>query len=293
MEILSKRQVKVLDISTEIATSECNKIGFVSKSMVTASMPHARVKNNQYVRKNNNYTLTILGNADCGGLPYGTYPRLILMWIVTEVSQKKAREITLGKNLSDFMYKLGILVTGGKFGTINRFKDQMKKLFSSTISLLYEDKIQRKFVSVNMSIVDQAEIEMDDDLYGSKIIVSESFYKEILKSSIPIDLRAVSALKDSSLALDIYFWLTFRFSYLSETLILTFDNLFVQFGVGYRRTSHGKYEFKRKFTKQLKKVLAVYHYAKVKVNGNELILEPSFTHVNRRSIKNMLPGYKK
>lgn len=42
-------------------------IGFVCRSMVSASMPHSRVKGDKYRRKSHNFTLEITGNDDAGG----------------------------------------------------------------------------------------------------------------------------------------------------------------------------------------------------------------------------------
>ena len=122
------------------------------------------------------------------------------------------------------------------------------------------------------------------DAFKSKIFLSEFFYEEILKAPIPIDIRAINALKDSSLALDIYFWLTYRLSYLKNPLELSFDNLQIQFGGDYSNTAQGRYEFKRKFIIQLKKVLTIYQDAKIKVHEDGLSIRPSCTHIAKSKL---------
>ena len=50
--------------------------------------------------------------------------------------------------------------------------------------------------------------------FNSVVVLSAEFYDELVAHAVPIDLRALKALKSSPLALDIYSWLTYRMSYL-------------------------------------------------------------------------------
>ena len=68
------------------------------------------------------------------GLPFGAYPRLLLAWLTSEVVKTKSPTLVLGPTLSGFMNELGLLPTGGRWGTIGRLRDQMRRLFSSSIS---------------------------------------------------------------------------------------------------------------------------------------------------------------
>ena len=281
----STNQLKFINVAGSIAQDQPDNIGFICRTMVAASMPHSKVTSLQYKRTNNNFTLSIIGNEEAGGIPYGTYPRLILSWLSTEVVRTRSREIVLGQSLSSFMRELGLGVSGGKWGTICRFREQLKRLFTSHITFTYHDKIQGRWVSTNLNIADKTELfwnptKIDQvDVFKSKIFLSEFFYEEILKAPIPIDIRAINALKDSSLALDVYFWLTYRLSYLKNPLELSFDSLQTQFGGDYSNTAQGKYEFKRKFIVQLKKVLAIYQNAKIKIHENGLSIRPSHAHI--------------
>jgi hypothetical protein len=282
---LSKIQSKLLEAAIKIHQDSSDEIGFVCRSMVSASMPHSKIKGLYYKRESNKFKLVITGNEDAGGVPYGTYPRLILSWLSGEIVKRKSREIVLGESLSDFMKKLGLLVSGGRWGTVSRFKEQLKKLFSSIITCTYEDNKKGEWLTTNMTIADKAQIFWNPsnseslDLFNSKILIGEYFYEEVLKCPIPVDLRAINFLKDSSVALDLYFWLTYRMSYLSNSTLLSFTKLQEQFGAGYEDTPHGRYEFKRKFLHQLKKVLVIYPEAKIYLKENGLLLSPSPTHI--------------
>ncbi|MFO0524655.1 MAG: replication protein RepA [Alphaproteobacteria bacterium] len=288
--LLSKRNIRLIEIAEEIALNGPTDIGFVCRSMVSASMPHSKPIGFQYKRSSNNFTIAIVGNEAAGGIPYGTYPRLILSWLASEIVRTGSREIILGQSLSDFMKRLGLSVTGGRWGTINRFRDQLRKLFAAHISFSYEDRKLGKWIHASMNIADSSQIFWDPknpnqiDLFKSKVVVGESFFNEILKSPIPVDIRAINALKESSLALDIYFWATYRMSYLSSPIDLSFDKLQMQFGAGYNDTRQGKYEFKRKFLVQLKKVMTLYPKAKISITEGGLKLYPSPSHVSKKSV---------
>lgn len=68
------------------------------------------------------------------GLPYGPYPRLILTWAAPEGVRKQSRHIDWRLSLNALMAQLGIAshANGEKR---QRFKDQILRLFTATISL--------------------------------------------------------------------------------------------------------------------------------------------------------------
>lgn len=288
---LSGQSKKLYDAAIHIMQGDQIELGFICRTMVSASMPHSKVRGSQYKRQNNLFTLTIIGNDESGGIPYGVYPRLIMSWLITEVVKTRSREVVLGQSLSDFMKKLGLSVSGGQWGTISRLKAQLKRLFASHISCTYQDTKLGKWINTNMNIADKAQIFWDPnnpeqlDLFKSTITLGEGFYNEIIRAPIPIDITAINALKDSSLALDIYFWLTYRLNYLKTPVLIPFEKLLLQFGGGYSDTSHGHYEFKRKFLHQLQKVLFLYPEIKIELQDNNLRISPI-----RSSIKKMKTG---
>lgn len=73
------------------------------------------------------------------GLPYDSIPRLLMSWITTEAVKTKQRELILGRTFSEFIAELEMIPSGGRWGSITRLKDQMKKLFSASISCTYDD----------------------------------------------------------------------------------------------------------------------------------------------------------
>jgi Plasmid encoded RepA protein len=282
-EKISRQLRKIIEASDECLDRDKKSISYICRTMVSASIPHSRTHHQSYTRENNKNRITVIGNKDSGGIPYGVYPRLILTWLSTEIVKKQSKEIVLGRSLSDFMKSLDLCVTGGKWGTLSRFKEQMQRLFSCAILYSLKNEVDDTWIALNMTIVNQAVIKMDDvlnaNLFESKILINELFFEEVLRAPIPVDIRAVNALKDSSMALDIYFWLTYRMSYLKFQVDISFSKLQEQFGSGYTDTPHGRYEFKRKFLSQLSKVKVIYKDVNYKIYSDWLTLYPSKTHI--------------
>ena len=55
---LSLQQKRFYSAAIDIAQNDPDELGFVCRSMVFASIPHAKVRGLQYKRKNSNFTLT-------------------------------------------------------------------------------------------------------------------------------------------------------------------------------------------------------------------------------------------
>ena len=60
-------------------------------------------------------------------------------------------------------------------------------------------------------------------------------------------MLALKLLKRSPLALDIYFWLTYRMSYLQKDTLIPWEFLQMQFGAYYATDGRGPRDFKKKF----------------------------------------------
>jgi hypothetical protein len=109
--------------------------------------------------------------------------------------------------------------------------------------------------------------------------LSERFYSELVQHPVPIDLRAVRALRQSPMALDVYSWLTWRFYALSRRTQIPWEALQMQFGTEIKSIR----KFRQTFNDALKQVLTVYPAAKVEPTTSSLILLPSNTSIPRLS----------
>ena len=207
--------------------------GFMARMMALCSLPRTNPGNrHRYVRRNGPYTLVMSAGGLCK-LPYGNLPRLLIAWLCTEAVRTQSRELALGRSLSEFMRTLGVYSSAG--GVANRLRNQMDRLFSATVQLIYED--ERGKATVNSLIADSTEFWWnpkrpdESTLWESKIELSEKFFQEIISHPVPIDMNTLAALKRCALGLDLYLWLTYRMFTLRAPLRLPWRHLYHQFGL--------------------------------------------------------------
>jgi hypothetical protein len=271
---------EALAIEAESA-QDAGALGFMARAMVQATLPHKKVEGNEFERRNGNFTLSLLAPAKIG-LPYGSVPRLLLAWTTTEAVKTRSRELELGESMSGFMAELGLTPTGGVKGDITRLKNQTRRLFSATVTASYDD--DNKTADMGFRLADKSILwwhAKDPDqaaLWKSTVTLSEQFYREITEHPIPVDMRAIKALKRSPLALDIYCWLTYRASYAKRPSTIPWAALAMQFGSDYARLR----AFKEAFLAELRKVATVYAGAQFDVTDTGLVVKPSLPHITRK-----------
>ena len=254
-----------------------NNLGFMSRVLAQVSLPHSEpVKNTHiYQRKTGQITLSVIGSEF--GLPYGTYPRLLLAWICTEAIKKQNPVLHLGTNQTDFLKKLNISRAGS---TIAILKEQTNRLLNSSFRITYETEKskanQRFFLAEN-------DIEFWDPHSGdweTYLTLSNSFFEDIMSSPVPLDLNVLNAIRKSPLAMDVYTWLAYRTFGIyvtgNQPVKIKWADLQAQFGSNYgsdylnivnielpadvliKKQQQGLYDFRSSFLTQLQKLQAFY-----------------------------------
>ena len=271
---LTPSVLKLLDAAQEIRTDpDAAEAAFMARQLVQCTLPHSNPGNVPvWTRTNGNLTLGIQPGYDLKtgkaiGYPFGSIPRLLLFWITTEAVKTKNRRLELGKSLSAFMREIGLDPhTGrGKRGDAPRLREQMRRLFGSKISFeqTLEDGDRRGESYLDMLIAPRRELWWDphqpdqDTLWGSWLELGEHFYRAVIESPVPVDLRALRALKRSPLALDLYSWSSFRgFSVTKKgrPQFIPWAGLQMQLGTDYG----SRQNFRTKARAALRKVQAVY-----------------------------------
>ena len=254
-------------------------LGFMARLLVLCSLPRSNPGNRlQYKRVNGPFTLYMTASGG-NKLPFGNLPRLILAWVCTEAVQTQSRVLVLGKSLSDFMRKLDVYSSSGEKHT--RLRNQMKRLFGCTVSMIYED--EHGEARVSSLVADHAEFWWNErkpdegSLWESKIELGEKFFNEIIQHPVPLDLNTLTALKRSSLGLDLYLWLVYRTFPLRAPLRLTWRLLYSQFGAHPAKASDKEtiQNFRRKVLRELKKIKLAWPELNYSTAPGLLILHPS------------------
>lgn len=294
-------QMKFLELVAqinEVDPKDSGSLSFLSRVTVQANLPLRNPHTDTFERRNGYYSLTLQAPPRIG-LPYGRYPRLLLAFLGREAVRTRSRQIHLGDSFSAFMREVGVRPSGGSTGPMRRFRDQTRRLLNTTISFSWEGvdeqgnhatgDLGQRLASKSFiwwAQPDAAKPKPTAD--GGYLVLTEEFYEELRKHPVPVDSRVLAALV-SPLAIDIYMWLTYRYSTLSKPLSITWENLATQFGT---QTNSRIRNFRQEFRRQLKKVRLVYPNARVEANTDALLLYPSPTHVRPVAVP-ALPGAQK
>lgn len=274
---------------------QAGTLGFMTRALAIATMPHRDPKTDSFQRTNGNFTLKMLSGSP-EGLPFGTLPRMLVSWVTTECVRTQSPQLYLGESLAEYLRELGLSRGGGVRGNSTRVADQMARLFGTMISASFTDPAsdqsahaKRKSIHLrNVLLFDDANVWWEpktpdhEGRWCGALNVSNNFFKECLAGPIPIDLRVYLVFRRSALAMDIYTWLTYRLSYLHKpSLLIRWEALANQFGSGYAQNEQGMRDFKKAFLRELKRVLGLYTEARVRVAEEGIYLLPSPPHVKK------------
>lgn len=304
-----------LAIEREDARS-AGTMGFMTRALVSATLPYKDPKSKVFERKNGDLTMTILAP---NGVAYGKYPRLLLSYLVSEAVKTRSNVIELGDTLANFMRDtIGVAATGGERGTATRLSEQMRRLFTATVSIGMQRPVEgggKTFEFENITLVDRGRLESRDmerfdrlapaaapngtgtevaelwerveekpdaGRWNSSVELTTRFFQECIETPVPIDMRAYQVLSEAPMAMDIYAWLTYRMSYLKRPQApIPWPVLQAQFGAGLPFTEQGARDFKKAFKRNLDLVRVVYKGLVVDETSNAsgLLLLPSPPHI--------------
>jgi hypothetical protein len=122
------------------------------------------------------------------------------------------------------------------------------------------------------------------NLGQSSVTLSQRFFEQLVEAPVPLDLRAIKALKRSPLSLDLYAWATRRVSYLKRPLRIPWPTFQLSFGAGYAETPQGRSRFRANAIEALGRVKVVYPQLKIEVQRDGVLLYPSLTNVPKVSL---------
>lgn len=196
-----------------------DELAFLARQLVQVTLPHSDPGDMRvWERRNGHITLSIVAGRK--GYPYGTIPRLLLFWLTGEAVRKGKRRIELGDSMAAFMRQLGLNPAsgGGKRGDAPRLREQATRLFRATVSFDYDKEADGVAHEqwLDMRVAPKGELWWDvrspeqPSIFGSWIELGEEFYDALIAAPVPLDMRALQALKNSPLALDLYAWAAWR-----------------------------------------------------------------------------------
>lgn len=277
--ILSGQDRKLIDAGAEIATTPPSgeDMAFTHAVLCQVGLPRAKVEGREFMRQSGAAWVNVqAGYLDEGHgpvlqpIPYGVMPRLGLAWVSTFAVRNKEREIPIGDSAAEFLRLMGMESDGRRYTTLRK---QMHALAAARLQLGFKG---RTYNGQPVQQFDAWVANKDTQqraLWPGVMLLSEDYYGSLIESAVPLDNRALHALKGSALALDVYAWLAHRLHRIEgRGVTLHWKSLREQFAQEYKGKDPDK-DFKKEFLPVLRKVLAVYPQAKVKpVTGGVLLI---------------------
>ena len=219
------------------------------------------------------------------GVPYGSYARLIMLYLQTEALRTNSREVELGGSWRAWMSRIGVPWGGSSGKAVREQADRIARC-----RLTFHVQGQGRAALVNQNIVDRADwaefrvrwhrrVPRTPEPRTAKL--SEGFFEQLKRHPVPLEENAIKALANNSAALDVYIWLAYRLHSLTGPRAVTWKALKAQFGTSYKELYH----FKARFPDLLSLATAVYPDAKLEVADEGVILKPSRPPVSPRLIQ--------
>jgi len=224
-------------------------LSYYTPILIQCTLPHSDPKALTWAKTNGDFTLVLTSGADekgvFVGLPYGSFPRLVLAYIITRVIRTGECRIDLSSHFSGFLKEIGY--TGNHKGNSlagKRTRDQLMRLLRASATFEGHEGTAEKgqMASINIHVASKFGLWWDfknpeqDSLWGSWIELSEEFRQAILRAPVPLRTDILKALRKSPLALDVYMWVSYRLFVMQSTgqeaISLGYGRLQEQFGTG-------------------------------------------------------------
>ncbi len=277
---------RLLDTAETIASGDPpDRVDYLHSVLCQVGLPRSRTDAETFERTSGAVSLLVKAGELWNGsewvkqpLPYGTRPRLALVHVSSEAIRTKSRIIEIGHSVRDFLLKLGADTGGHEY---ERFQTQMKALAACEMRL-----------GLGNNTVKAQPIERFDawlhvtgeqsTFWPGSLELSQRFFDTLSELAVPMDPRALAALRHSALALDVYTWLAHRLHRVRQPngTKLSWSNLREQFGQEYSNPK----DFKREMIRVLRMVCAVYPDAQVENVVGGILLRSSPPPIPKRAV---------
>ena len=289
--VITAQQNKLLGVGAQIAATTQDEYGefmsFTHAVLCQVGLPRSKTDAREFMRKSGDAWVNVqAGLLDEGKgpvqqpIPYGAMPRLALAWVSSYAKRYSTREIPIGDSAADFLRLMGYDRQGGRYSTL---RPQMHALAACRLQLGFKGR------TFNGQPVEQFDAWVADGKAGQRSLwpgvmkLSEGYFNSLMDSAVPLDNRALHALKGSALALDVYAWLAHRLHRIEgRPVILHWKSLREQFAQEYQGKDPDK-DFKKQFLPVLRNVQVVYPQAKIKQVTGGLMLMASPPPIPKKS----------
>jgi len=287
-------QQRLLDLSTDIATTPAEELAFQHSILAQTSLPAARPSTDLLVWERRQGRATLLveagkainprtGHFEQLGLPYGPKARLLLLHLNSEAVRRRSPVIPVEDTMTAFFRRLMGRTQDGR--QTKMLKEQLSALAAAQFRIGITSP--EGALQVDTKVVSAFNLWFEKDesqrvLWPSTLRLSFDYYESLQRFAVPLDERAIAALAHSAVALDIYCWLAQRLHRIPEgrPQLVPWVNLQEQFGQGYSRIR----KFREFFVGLLPQIHAAYPDARFETNRQGMTIWYSSPPVKKRLV---------
>jgi hypothetical protein len=282
---LSPLQRRLIEAAADIREGEPDDIAYQHSILCQTSLPAAKPPEGmlRWERRQGRATLLVQagealdpksGRFTQLGLPYGPKARLLLMHLNGEAVRRQSPLIPVEDSMTAFFRRLMGKTQDGR--QVRMLKTQLSALAAATFRMGITNgehalQIDTKVVGAFNLWFDKGESQRV--LWPSELRLSLDYFDSLTRFAVPLDERAISALRDSAVALDVYCWLAQRLHRVPEDRpqFVPWTALHEQFGQGYAQIR----QFRAFFLRQLAEVKEVYPEARLEADNRGMQLRQS------------------
>ena len=268
---------------------------FLHSALCAMSLPTRRPRGGDefkpIIRQDRNYSLAITpkprlvkgsdGKATLVnlGVPFGAYPRVALISILTQAVRQQSRDIYLGGSFRDMMKRFGYEgASRGKRGQTDLFKEQLDRLLACEWMIHWEDdNVSTKENAFNVSEVklshDYGGVNGPDGALSRELRLSESFYEHLRQHAVRFDMSAIHALRAKPTAIDLYTYLAYRLPRIGKGKSVELD--YVQLAAHMGNQIENVTKLRQTIRRTLDVVSSVYKDARIEIGDRKVRLSQS------------------
>lgn len=219
------------------------------------------------------------------GVPYGAYPRVALIYLLSQAVTKRSRDVYLGRNFTEWMRRLGYqTVSYGPRGTANRMREQVDRLLACEWQIRWDgtEADGNAFAVRDVKISNEYAGSLEKNgAFAREIRMSEGFYAHLIEHAVPLNEVAIRELKGTPTALDLYTYLAYRLPRITSDKgqTISWDQLARHLG-----NEADSKRFRQTVRETMQLVSAVYPNADVDLSGRKVVLNPSPAPLERKLV---------
>jgi hypothetical protein len=220
------------------------------------------------------------------GVPFGSYPRVILIYIMSEAVRTGSRDVYLGTSFAEWLRRLGYNnASHGSRGTASLLRGQLERLLACEWMIRWDDSASddAAFAVKEVKLSNEyAGLRTKDGGFIKEIRLADVFFSHLREHAVPLNEAAIRELKNNPTALDLYTYFAYRLQRISgdRPEILSWNQLASHLG----NAADSPRKFRQTIRQSWDLVSGVYPNARVDLSGPVIKLWSSPAPVEKRLV---------